>query len=389
MNLKTAQFLLSPEGREAAASVSGNVDDSLSAGTFLRKKYPDIDPSMLASVIELAQTRVRGESKFPRAGELFFERAALEQSTGITVANHRAERFYGVNSACDGSAGIGGDSIALGKVVKKLTCVEIDPARSLFLRENLAIHGIDADIVEGNILDMKDRVREFDALYLDPARRCGSKRTRKLFEMEPSIAEVEELVSQTKNACVKLPTGVSGDDISVPCELEWVSVDSGLKEAVMWTGDFMRCGTTVSLLHKNAVLTDSELPDVEPEIRRAGKYLYEPDPALIRSGLLGRKAASLGMSLISADIAYMSSDTPVPDPFFRAFRITGSMKFNLKKLNEALGEMDAGNVTVKKRGFPMLPEEVISKLRLKGSKHVTVVLTQEMGGHVVYFVEPL
>ncbi|MFC1552235.1 SAM-dependent methyltransferase, partial [Candidatus Latescibacterota bacterium] len=86
---------------------------------------------------------------------------------------------------------------------------------------------------------------------------------------------------------------------------------------------------------------------------------------------------------------YMSSETLVPDPFFRAFRITGSMKFNLKRLNEALADMDAGNVTVKKRGFPMLPEEVISKLRLKGTKHVTIVLTQELCGHVVYFVEPM
>jgi hypothetical protein len=259
----------------------------------------------------------------------------------------------------------------------------------MLLRENLAVHGIDAGVIEGDIRGMTGSIGSFDALMLDPARRHGSKRTRKLSEIEPSIKEIAELTGHVANACVKLPTWVSAEDIPVPCELEWVSTESGLKEAVMWTGGFMRSKTSVSLLHKDAVLTDHELPDGEPDIAKAGLYLFEPDPALIRSGLLGRKAVSLGMTRIDADIAYMSASTLVDDPFFRVFRITGSMKFGLKRLNEALRNMDAGSVTVKKRGFPMLPEEVITKLRLNGEKHVTIVLTREQGQRLVYFVEPL
>ncbi len=389
MNPETAQFLLSPEGRKAAASAAEYADDTLLAGTMLRKQYSSIDTAKLSAVVELVQLRKRGRQKFLSTDCMFFERDALEQASGAAVANHRAGRFDGIRYVCDGNAGIGGDSIAIGKTVEKLTCVEIDPVRCIFLRENLAMNGIDASVIEGDIREMTDSIGSFDALMLDPARRHGSRRTRKLSEIEPSIKEIETLTAHVENACVKMPTWISAEDIEVPCELEWVSTESGLKEAVMWTGGFVRSNTTVSLIHKDAVLTDRDLPDDKPEITKAGSYLFEPDPALIRSGLLGRKAASLGMTRIDDDIAYMSSDTPVDDPFFRAYRITKSMKFGLKRLSEALRDMDAGIVTVKKRGFPMLPEEVIAKLRLNGEKHATIVLSREKGRRIVYFVEPL
>ena len=132
-----------------------------------------------------------------------------------------------------------------------------------------------------------------------------------------------------------------------------------------------------------------ELPESEPGISTAGKYLYEPDPALIRSGLLGRKAALCGMKCISENIAYMSSDKLSDDPFFRAYRVLDSMKFNLKNLARELEKMNVGNLTIKKRGFPLLPEHLQAKLRLKGDRSMTIITTKELGKNTVFFVEPI
>ena len=149
------------------------------------------------------------------------------------------------------------------------------------------------------------------------------------------------------------------------------------------------CGTTVTLLHRGASLRDTDLPVGEPEAGPPGAYLYEPDPALIRSGLLGRKAASLGMRMLDPEIAYTTSDEQVRDPFFNAYRVLRAFPFGLKRLNGELNAMDVGRVTVKKRGFPLLPEEVIRKLKLKGSGSAIVVLTRRGKEHLAMIVEAL
>ncbi|NJL93087.1 MAG: hypothetical protein HC915_04860 [Anaerolineae bacterium] len=59
------------------------------------------------------------------------------------------------------------------------------------------------------------------------------------------------------------------------------------------------------------------------------------------------------------------------------------LPFNLKKLRALLREQDIGQVTVKKRGSPLTPEQLQGQLRLKGGgAHATLILTRLAGQHV-------
>jgi hypothetical protein len=267
--------------------------------------------------------------------------------------------------------------------------VDKDPARLLFCAENLRLHCIQAQVTEGDILCLPEILKECDALFIDPSRRKGGKRSLDPFSMEPPLDRVEELLAKVPGGGAKLPTSVREEDLSIKHELEWVSTADGLKEAVVWTGNLRRCAVSVSLLHRNACLRNTELPREEAETGGAGEYLYEPDPALIRSGLLGRKAAALGMKLLSRKIAYTMSESLIRDDFFRGYRVLSRMKFNLKRLSGELNALGIGQVTVKKRGFPLLPEEVIKKLKLRGSGHAIVILTRLGKGHEAFIVEPV
>ncbi len=389
MTEDAATFLLSKRGREIAHSIKDKTDDPLAAGTYLRKHYPDIEPSYLAAVVELAVARVSGTRKFHRAGRMFFTREALEQSSGERIARHRAKRFAGLEKVCDACSGIGGDAVALAGAVQHLTCVERDSVRLAFCRENLSVYGFSAELINADIIAMKDRLGDYDAVFIDPGRRPSGRRTLDLSAMEPPFEVVEELLQLVPRGALKLSPASQFDSVTIPHEIEWISDRDGLKEAVVWTGDFCTGETSVSLLHKGVTLVESVLPRVEPVVSAAGRYIYEPDPALIRSGLLGRKAAHLGMYLVSSDIAYMTSDTAIDDPFFVAYRIKDRMPFNIKRLEKILRERNVGVLTVKKRGFPMLPEEVISKLKLDGRNTATIILTRENGKHTAYIVEPV
>jgi len=387
MTFEAAQFFLSPRGRGITAEARGMTGDALAAGKYLRRSYPDIPVEYLAAALELSRARERARGKFGRAEEMFFTREALEQASGGQVAEHRAERFRGMENVLDVCSGIGGDAIALGKAATRLTCVDTDPARLLFCGENLRIHGIEAVLTREDAVNLRARLGEYDSLFIYPSRRTGGKRTLDARAMSPSLETAEELLRGVPRGAAKLPSSIRTGDISIPHELEWVSLEDGLKEATLWNGEFRRCAASVSLLHKNAFLRDDELPPDEAETGAPGAFLHEPDPALIRSSLLGRKAASLGMRLIDREIAYTFTDAPVRDPFFNTWRTLEIMPFNLKRLKAALHAMGAGIITVKKRGFPLSPEEVIRKLKLKGSGSATVVLTRRGGEHLALIIE--
>ena len=116
--------------------------------------------------------------------------------------------------------------------------------------------------------------------------------------------------------------------------------------------------------------------DLEIDVSPPQGWLLEPDPAMIRSGGLRELAMELGASLIDETIAYMTCADSVESPWVRRWQILDWMPFNLKKLRAYLRERDIGHITVKKRGSPITPEQLIKKLKLKGSQSCTLVLTQ-------------
>jgi hypothetical protein len=65
------------------------------------------------------------------------------------------------------------------------------------------------------------------------------------------------------------------------------------------------------------------------------------------------------------------------------------MPFQLKRLRAYLRENNVGRVTVKKRGSPITPEELIQQLRLKeGEEERVLFLTQMQGKPIVIIALP-
>jgi hypothetical protein len=120
-----------------------------------------------------------------------------------------------------------------------------------------------------------------------------------------------------------------------------------------------------------------------------GGYLYEPDGAVIRAGLVAEVAVLLGARLLDRTIAYLTVDHPVTTPFATGYAVLEAMPFSLKRLRALLHARGAGAVTVKKRGSPVDPALLRRELRLSGSGHATVVLTRVSGAPTVLLVERL
>ena len=117
-----------------------------------------------------------------------------------------------------------------------------------------------------------------------------------------------------------------------------------------------------------------------PRLASPGRVLYEPNPAVLRAGLVRTLGGRLGAAQLDPDIAYLTADDHVVTPFARAWAVERDGPFNLKQLNRWLREIGAGRVVVKKRGSPVDPDAFRKRLKTqRGGPERTVFLTKHDG----------
>ena len=136
-----------------------------------------------------------------------------------------------------------------------------------------------------------------------------------------------------------------------------------------------------------ATLTDED--PVADEVRPVGDYLYEPDGAVIRAGLVTAVAAGVGGGLVDPHIAYVTSDQAFRSPFARGYRVVEELPYREKQLKAALRERGVGRLTIKKRGVDVVPEDLRKRLSLSGDAEATLVMTRVAGSGTALLVQPL
>lgn len=172
-------------------------------------------------------------------------------------------------------------------------------------------------------------------------------------------------------------------------EAEWISDGGDVKEAVLWFGEGFAAGSyRATLLPAGATLSaPAALP--APPVGPVGRYLYEPDGAVIRAHLVADIVERSGGRLIDETIAYVTSDEPYDSPYTSAYEITDRLPFNMKKLKALLRERKVGVLTVKKRGSAVEPEELRRKMKLQGPNAATVFLTRVAGAPTMLIGHPV
>ncbi|WP_225627236.1 THUMP-like domain-containing protein [Streptomyces werraensis] len=384
--------LLTPEGRALLDEVRDtDPAHELAVATRLRRDHP---AELVSAALGQARLRQRAVAKFGEedAARMFFTPNGVEQSTRRSVAAYRAERLRaaGVRSVADLCCGIGGDAVALARAGIRVLAVDRDPRAAAAARANAEALGL-AGLIEVREADVTEvDTSGYDAVFVDPARR-SSKRGR-IFDPEayspPLSWAVQAALKAPRAAALKIAPGIPHEAVPAEAEAEWISDGGDVKEAVLWFGTAP--GTVrATLLPGPHTLVSRGLPD--PGVRPVGRYLYEPDGAVIRSHLVAEAAEPLDGGLIDPTIAYVTADTLTPTPYATAYEITDRLPFNVKKLKALLREREVGVLTVKKRGSAVEPEELRRKALPKphGTASVTVFLTRVSGAPTMLLGHPV
>jgi hypothetical protein len=250
---QVASWVVTDVGLEAVALATELLDrrdavpdDSattmLTIVTELRRHVPD--PDRAAAVLQLATARVRARGRFAHADSLLFTRAGLEQASDPLVAAWRARRYLGADGAdvWDLCAGVGSDALSLGRVASPLTLVELSAARAALLRHNLAVSGIDAEVLTGDALEVRPPAQAW--LHADPGRRRGERRVRRLGAMLPPVDTLLATHRDAPAIGVVVGPALDWDDPALPedAEVEFIQRGDQLVEAVLWLGALRGAG---------------------------------------------------------------------------------------------------------------------------------------------------
>ena len=381
MDLTAFHQLLTPAGQEilqAAEVLSPKESDFLIHFQSLGRRFPH---DLARAALEVAILRREAAAKFPFADKLYLSRQALEQASSHEVSSHRAERFRSYPYLADLGCSIGADSFALAKIAPTLA-VDIDLLRLSMASANLHSLGLSGNIqpVQSDITFPFPFKPGSAALFFDPARRVSHQRVFSVSQYRPPLSIVKDWLPGNPALGVKISPGVSLSELGgYDAEIEFISLHGELKEAVLWFGPLKTAVRRATVLPGPFQLSADlpyQLPGSTSVITEPKSILYEPDPAVIRAGMVTTLAEMLDASQLDPDIAYLTSGSLSPTPFARHWVIEDWFPFQLKQLRTYLQQRHIGKVTVKKRGSPIEPEFLTPQLRRKGDLKRVVVLTQ-------------
>ncbi|MFI7099945.1 SAM-dependent methyltransferase [Streptomyces sp. NPDC050161] len=379
-DLDSFSALLTPEGQALLAALHDHDPaDELATATRLRRDHP---ADLVSAALGQARLRQRAAAKFGAdASRMYFTQNGVEQSTRATVAAHRAARLaaLGVRTLADLCSGIGGDAIALARAGIRVLAVDRDPLACAAARANADALGL-AELIEVRCADVTEvETAGYDAVFVDPARR-QKVRGGRIFDPEAYSPPLSWAVAAARTApfaALKIAPGVPHDALPDDAETEWISDGGDVKEAVVWFGTEPGA-RRATLLPAGHSLLGAGLPDPEPG--PVGRYLYEPDGAVIRAHLVADVARQVDGRLIDPTIAYVTADALRPTSYATAYEITDVLPFHVKRLRALLRERGVGIAVIKKRGSAVEPEELRKKLKLPGGGNsATIFLTRVAG----------
>lgn len=339
----------------------------------LRAAY---DEDLVRHALTLADLRQRAAAKFTCAQDLWLDRQGLEQATSEVVARYKAQRFAG--SVWDLCSGIGSDAAAIAEHGDVLA-FDNNPASCLRSLWNAEVWGRQGRVA----VECRD-VTELDVtgqlVHIDPDRRPGAgSRMLRVEDYVPGLEVLHRYQEQARGGAIKLSPASNFGGKFHNCEVELISLGGECKEATIWFGEL--AGTApyrATVLPAGLTLAGHPL-DVLAERSTLGTWIYDPDPAVVRAGLVDLLAETLGLRRLDEAEEYLTGDHHVDSPFVQGFEVLESLPNQEKEIRQALRRREFGQLEIKCRHIPIAASELRRRLPLTGKRPGVLLFVREQG----------
>lgn len=279
----------------------------------------------------------------------------LQLSTPEIVAKYIAKKLK-TNIIADLGCGIGGQVIFFAKECSKVYAVDKDPEKLEYAKENCRLYGVDnVEFILGDALsdEVKEKVSDADIIFSDPARPLSEKE-RTLQTLRPPITEIIRIYSGIiPDLAFHAPPQMPPERLKLDCEREYLSLNGQLNRLTLYMGSLKCCEKSAVVLPGETKLCLSDAPEMKKS--SLCKYVFEPEPSVVKAGLLNELAGTLAQE--KKDVFFYKKDerrTLLTSPerirsdFFKdTFKAVGITEFDIAKLKGLLIMEKAKNVVLR------------------------------------------
>ena len=373
--------------RQASQQLEGTRAKALAEAEFLRERFGEHG----RAVGELADARRRALRTAKFADTWLSDVDAVQQATPAPVARARARHLagMGVDFVHDVTCSVGTEAPAVQAAGIGYLGSDLDRPRVAMAQHN--VPGVPFVVA-----DAMAPVSARGVVVADPARRAGGQRITKPEQLLPTLPDLLAAYPGRPMA-VKCAPGLDYSEWAGPVVV--ASVDGAVKEACLYTPDLQQRsapdgqpvraawllrGGDDSRDGGETISSTDFAADELPAAGEVGRYIVDPDGAVVRAGLVKHYAARHGLWQLDEKIAYLTGEAIPPGrsgfPFIE--------QVSLKRLSSCLKSLDAGSLEILVRGVNIDPDQLRKKLKLRGTRPLAVVVTRLGRGAVALVCEP-
>ena len=370
----------------------------------LRLKYSKVSDFDVPFAIDQIEARQKIKEKLPFVAScdkyLFPSLLSAEQCTCEAVAKYKADILKGrYNSICDLTGGLGIDTMAFSSAINSVTYVERFEDYCSVAKHNFEILKKNIEVVNRDCTEFLKTDINFDALYIDPARRGeANKRMFAFADCEPNVVELlPRMFEVAKDIYIKASPmadiSMSIKELEYVCDIYVISYKNECKELL-----FRLNKDNVNSLDVNIVCVDilpsstsvfkfkysdeANISDIK--YSKPLNYLYEPSASILKSGAFKSVAKHYSSYKLAQSSHIYTSEGLIPDFQGRKFKIEKVIPFSSKEIKNLYKTLPEANITA--RNFPLKVEELRKKLKIKDGGNTYVFATTDMNKEKILIV---
>lgn len=366
MNIETKQFIATHEKEDIFA---------------LKLKYKTeskVD-------INLSIRQITGKQKIKYKVPLFYQtedilypaQLSLEQSSSESTAKYKSNLCEG-NRLIDLTGGFGVDCCFMSSRFKQVTYVEQQEELCDLAAHNFKALGKEhIKVVHSKTENYLAETEHVDWIFIDPARRSTEgKKVVLLSDCEPNVAILSALLlEKASHVMIKLSPMMDITaairELPATSEIHIISVENECKEVLLildqTAGVNIKIKTINFGINKEDQVFEFNIQDESLAnisfSSMLGKYLYEPNAAIMKSGAFKLIGERFKLHKLHRNTHLYTSDELSVEFPGRIFEVKKQWGNSKKELKELVVKIPKANITT--RNYPVSVDELRKKLKIK------------------------
>lgn len=364
-----------------------NANLNLDLHSLLLKKSPFSDISMQEIVQQIKGKQV-AQKKFPfllKEGVVFPPQLNLEQSSSEKTALYKSGILKG-KKFIDLTSGFGIDAYYLSENFEEIILIEQNAELLEIVRHNWNILGKKALFLNQKLENfLAENNKNFDVIYLDPARRDQNKNKVFLLEdLSPNILEIQDqLLSISEEVVIKLSPLIDlkylVSVLKNISKIEIIAVKNDVKEIVVFLSENYAGEISCHCVNLESNEMDfsfniNEEKNARSEYCEPERFIYIPNNTILKAGIFNLISERFSLKKLHPNTHLYTSDTKLENFPGRILEMQVIDSKEIKKKS---------SFNIISKNYPLKPEEIKKKYQLKDGGDQYLIFTQSKKGKII------